>query len=98
MFSPGGGTDTSARTFLPYFTKYTPGNPKFVVRNMPGAGGRKAWNFCADKAKPDGLTLIWSPWDPIGKGTGDKGLKAGYTKLQLVGGAYSPLLNYIRTV
>ena len=84
MFSPGGGTDTSARTFLPYFTKYTPGNPKFVVRNMP--------------AKPDGLTLIWSPWDPIGKGTGDKGLKAGYTKLQLVGGAYSPLLNYIRTV
>jgi tripartite-type tricarboxylate transporter receptor subunit TctC len=34
-----------------------PGNPEFVVQNMPGAGSMIAANYVYGVAKPDGLTL-----------------------------------------
>src|SRR5258705_13441437 len=40
--------------------KYIPGNPTFIVQNMPGAGHVVAVNHLYTVAKPDGLTLIGS--------------------------------------
>ena len=37
-FSVGGGSDRWARVYAPYLSKYLPGNPTVVVRNMPGGG------------------------------------------------------------
>ena len=37
--------------------KYIPGNPRFIVQNMPGAGSVVATNFVYSVAKPDGLTI-----------------------------------------
>jgi hypothetical protein len=37
--------------------KYIPGNPTFIVQNMPGAGSLVAANHVYGVAKPDGLTL-----------------------------------------
>lgn len=56
-FSPGGGYDLWMRLITRYMGKYIPGNPHFVVQNMPGAGSITAANFLYNLAKPDGLTL-----------------------------------------
>ena len=56
-FSPGGGYDLWARLISRYMGRYLPGNPNFIVQNMPGAGSMTAANFLYNLAKPDGLTL-----------------------------------------
>ena len=41
----GGGNDLNARTLMHYMTKYIPGKPDFVAKNMPGAGQRAGKQF-----------------------------------------------------
>ena len=36
--SPGGGYDVTARLVARFASKYLPGNPSFIVQNMPGGG------------------------------------------------------------
>jgi tripartite-type tricarboxylate transporter receptor subunit TctC len=55
--SPGGGTDALVRLISRHFSKHIPGNPKIIVKNMPGAGGLRAANYLWDRAHPDGLTM-----------------------------------------
>ncbi len=57
-FKEGGGTDTYARLFAPFFEKYLPGNPTILVRNEPGGGSVKAANKFHNRTKPDGLTIF----------------------------------------
>jgi tripartite-type tricarboxylate transporter receptor subunit TctC len=56
--STGGGYDRAARLVAKHMGKYVPGNPDFVVQNMPGAGSVTAANYVWGVAKPDGLTLL----------------------------------------
>lgn len=56
--SAGGGTDTTGRLVAPFLTKYLPGNPAVVVRNMPGADGLVALNFFVQQVDRDGLTMV----------------------------------------
>ena len=37
--APGGGADLYARIFIKHFGRHVPGNPTFVIQNVPGAGG-----------------------------------------------------------
>lgn len=53
----GGGYDTYSRTIARHMGKHVPGNPTFVVDNMPGAGFLIAANHIYRVAKPDGLTI-----------------------------------------
>jgi tripartite-type tricarboxylate transporter receptor subunit TctC len=53
----GDAYDLWARIFAQHMGKYIPGNPTFLVQNMPGAGGVIAANYVYSVAKPDGLTL-----------------------------------------
>jgi tripartite-type tricarboxylate transporter receptor subunit TctC len=55
--SAGGGYDTYSRTIARHIGKHVPGNPTFVVENMPGAGMLIAANHMYKAAKPDGLTI-----------------------------------------
>src|SRR5688572_30817901 len=55
--SAGGGYDTYSRTIARHMGKYIPGNPTFVVENMPGAGFLISANHMFKIAKPDGLTI-----------------------------------------
>ncbi|MDP6087983.1 MAG: hypothetical protein QGF68_18355 [Nitrospinota bacterium] len=54
--SPGGGYDTFSRLVARYAGKYLPGNPSFIVRNVPGAGQLRGLRK-AMRSKPDGLTI-----------------------------------------
>ncbi len=55
--SAGGGYDTYSRTIARHMGKHVPGNPTFVVENMPGAGFLISANYMYKVAKPDGLTM-----------------------------------------
>ncbi|HWP23882.1 MAG TPA: tripartite tricarboxylate transporter substrate-binding protein [Candidatus Binatia bacterium] len=57
-FTPGGFYDRWARLLSRYMPKYIPGNPNFVVQNMPGASSVIAANYVYNLAKSDGLTLL----------------------------------------
>ncbi len=53
----GDGYDIWARLLAAHMGKHIPGNPNFVVNNMPGAGSMIAANNVYNVAKPDGLTM-----------------------------------------
>lgn len=55
--SAGGGFDAYTRTLARHMGKHIPGNPTFVVENMPGAGHLIGANHIYKSAKPDGLTF-----------------------------------------
>jgi tripartite-type tricarboxylate transporter receptor subunit TctC len=57
---PGNLYDLWARLIVAHMGKHIPGNPEFIVQNMPGAGHVVAANHLFSMAKPDGLTLIGS--------------------------------------
>jgi tripartite-type tricarboxylate transporter receptor subunit TctC len=56
-YQAGDTHDLWARTYTRYMGKYLPGNPTFLVQNMPGAGAMIAANYMYNVAKQDGLTL-----------------------------------------
>jgi tripartite-type tricarboxylate transporter receptor subunit TctC len=56
-FGPGGKYDLYARLVAKHLGRHIPGNPGFVVRNMPGAGSRIAGNFLSSVAAQDGTAL-----------------------------------------
>ncbi len=56
-FQAGDNHDQWMRFYARFLGKQIPGNPDFVVQNMPGAGGMIAANHVYNLTKPDGLTL-----------------------------------------
>ena len=56
--SEGGGTDVWARFLAPYLSKYLPGQPDVIIRNVPGGGSITGTNQFAARAPADGTTLI----------------------------------------
>ena len=57
---PGNLYDFWARLIVDHMGRHIPGNPSFIVQNMPGAGHVVAVNHLYTAVKPDGLTLIGS--------------------------------------
>lgn len=55
--TPGGGFDAYSRMIARHMGKHIPGNPNFVVENMPGAAFMIGTNYLYRQAKPDGLTM-----------------------------------------
>jgi len=55
-YSPGGGTDLTARLLAPFLEKYLGNNARIVVVNRTGAGGAIGFSELA-RAKPDGYTI-----------------------------------------
>lgn len=58
--TPGALYDQWARILAHHMGRHIPGNPSFIVQNMPGAGHKIAANYVYGKTKPDGLSLIGS--------------------------------------
>jgi tripartite-type tricarboxylate transporter receptor subunit TctC len=56
-YTAGGGYDLYARALARHMSKHIPGNPKFVVNNMPGAGSLTAANYLYGVAPKDGTVI-----------------------------------------
>jgi len=56
-FSPGGGFDTYVRLIAPFLQKHLPNKVNVVVKNVPGAGGRKGLTEVY-RGKPDGYNIV----------------------------------------
>ncbi len=93
----GSGADLTVRAFLQAWQKYIPGNPNFVARNMPGGGGMKVFNHVWEKAEPDGLTIAFTPYNPLPQILKQKSLNADFTKMPLVGALQNPSLTIAST-
>jgi tripartite-type tricarboxylate transporter receptor subunit TctC len=53
----GDAYDLYPRLLAEFLPKYIPGNPNFIVQNMPGAASLIAANHLYNVVKPDGLTI-----------------------------------------
>jgi tripartite-type tricarboxylate transporter receptor subunit TctC len=53
----GGGADLYARVLVRHLGKHIPGNPGFVVQNLPGAGGLVVAGQMQNNTTPDGATI-----------------------------------------
>jgi len=56
-FGPGGGYDGYAQMLSQFMDSHIPGEPKVIVRHMPGAGSLAMMNYMANVAPRDGLTF-----------------------------------------
>ena len=93
----GGTVDLFARFFAQVIQKHLKGQPVIVVQNMPGAGGLLATNYLAEKAKPDGLTILWGPWDPLAQALKLPNMRARYENFEFLGGTSDTRVLYAST-
>jgi tripartite-type tricarboxylate transporter receptor subunit TctC len=56
-YNPGGGYDFYARMVGKHLGNHVPGNPNFIVKNMGGAGSKKAANHLYNAAERDGSAI-----------------------------------------
>jgi tripartite-type tricarboxylate transporter receptor subunit TctC len=92
----GGTADTLVRKFAEYLRKYIPGNPPVLVENMTGAAGNLVFNYLAEKATPDGLTIAYSPYQALAQALDDKSLRVRFENLEYLGGVSDTRIGYIR--
>lgn len=62
---PGGGYDAIARLVARHLARFLPGNPSFVIKNMPTAAGVAAANFISNSAPRDGSAILASQNAPL---------------------------------
>ena len=95
--TPGSGADLAARMFSRFWAEKIPGEPTIVVRNMPGGGGARVFNYGAEVADADGMHIIFSPTAGIEAVLQTPGLRANFAEMPFIGGLMSPNMAYVRT-
>jgi tripartite-type tricarboxylate transporter receptor subunit TctC len=55
---PGGGFDVYGRLLARHMGRHIPGQPRFIVQNIPGAGSLVAANLIFQEQPGDGLTMV----------------------------------------
>jgi tripartite-type tricarboxylate transporter receptor subunit TctC len=90
--TPGGGFDAYSRAIARHMGKHIPGNPIFIVENMPGAGFLIGTNYLYNQAKPDGLTIgNWIGSLVLHQIIGKKGVEFDARKFEYIG---APIKNH----
>jgi hypothetical protein len=80
-FAEAGGSDVWARFFAPFVSKYLPGQPTVIVRNIPGGGSITGANDFAQRARPDGSSFFGpSASTHLPYLLGDRRVRYDYTK------------------
>ncbi len=96
-YSAGGTMNTQTQIMAPFLAKHIAGNPKIVVKSMPGAGGMKVQNWLFDKGPKNGFTVLHTPSAIQSQLLGQKGVRFDYSKMTVIGAMNSmPMLSYGR--
>jgi len=98
-YDAGGNADIQGRIFVKYLPKYIPGNPTFIIQNVPGAGGVTAMNLVGQKAgsyKPDGMTLGYFTFNGMGLLIDDPSIRVKMSDFDFIGGLGGWNVAYIR--
>lgn len=93
----GGGSDIVARLMMRHLPRHIPGQPTIVVENMPGAGEIIGSNYVYNKAKPDGLTLLFGTGTPINQLVELPGIEFDIQKMPIIGGSSESVAAFVRT-
>ncbi|MDA0241627.1 MAG: hypothetical protein O3A84_16605 [Proteobacteria bacterium] len=88
-FGAGSGVTTTARILSKHLAKHIPGEPNVIVKNLPGAGSVRANNFVYEKAKPDGLTIIFGPVFAFNQIISAPGVRFKFNDFTYIGGSYA---------
>ena len=95
-YTPGGPTDIEGRLVARHLGKHIPGNPRIIVKNMPGAGGLAGTNFMGEVARPDGLTVAFFGPPLTQHLLQDSGLRVDLSKFIWLGAIGQPMVCFIR--
>jgi putative tricarboxylic transport membrane protein len=93
----GGTADSVVRGLIPFLRTHLPGKPTIVVQNMTGAGSNMAFNYLAEKASADGLTIVFNAYQALAQALGDPSLHARFENFEYLGGVSDTRVNYMRT-
>lgn len=86
VFAPSGNYDLYSRLLARYMGNHIPGNPNFVVKNMPGAGGVVGANHLYNIAPRDGTVMgMINENAPLGQLFGTNGIKYDARKFTWIG-------------
>lgn len=90
-FPPGGGVDGEMRIVARGFSRFIPGNPTIVAKNLPGAGGIILANQLYNSTDADGLTIGMPGRSGflLSKVVKEKGVNFDLAKFSYIGGAGS---------
>lgn len=96
-YPTAGAPDTYARLVSRHMSKYIPGHPNIIVRNMPGAGSLLAANYLFNSAARDGTIFgITSPTIPLEETLGASQSKYKATQFNWIGRlATNPNITFI---
>lgn len=95
-YSAGGPTDIEGRLVAKHLSKHIPGNPRIIVKNVPGAGGITGSNYMGEVAKPDGMSVAVFTPPLISQLLQDPGLRVDFSKFVWLAGIGHPQVCYIR--
>lgn len=85
-FPTGGSNDVYARHVARHMSKYVPGHPRILPRNMPGAGGLTAANWLYTQAPKDGTVLgLAAPALPLDEKLGTPNIRFETAKFNWIG-------------
>ncbi len=93
----GGTVDTLVRMYAEPLRRRLAGSPAIIVQNMTGAGSNLVFNYFAEKAAPDGLTIVYSSYQALAQALGDPSLRARFENFEFLGGISDTRVGYART-
>jgi len=93
----GGGLTRSGRLFVTHMKKYLGKGTNMVIKNVAGAGGVKGMNFLAEKAKPNGLTVLWGTSQQMAQLLKLRGVRFDLGKIAVIGAGASSYLTIARS-
>ena len=85
----GSEVDLMSRLTARHLGRHIAGQPRIVVKNLPGARARAAQTYVLSRARQDGSTLYFGPWRWLGQALRRPGRKFDYDDVSLIGGTRS---------